>query len=165
VSLTRLILAGVFVSTFVAHALYVGACSASVTSGWADFGISAHADGPLGLAAYWRGQDYFIGFSYALAAAFVTWALSLSVLFRQGRIVTAGVAAGGITFLGALMASGCFLIGCSGSPMLVVYLSLFGAKALDLGKPLMAVMTLISVSCGYWCLSRRLARESTCKCM
>jgi hypothetical protein len=89
VSLTRLILAGVFVSTFVAHALYVGACSASVTSGWADFGISAHAVGPLGLAAYWRGQDYFIGFSYALAAAFVTWALSLSVLFRQGRIVTA----------------------------------------------------------------------------
>jgi hypothetical protein len=60
------------------------------------------------------------------------------------------------------MAGGCFLIGCCGSPMLAVYLSLFGAKALGLGKPLMALVTLISVSCGYWCLSRRLARGSTC---
>jgi hypothetical protein len=46
--------------------------------------------------------------------------------------------------------------------MLAVYLSLFGAKALGLGKPLMALVTLVSVSCGYWCLSRRLARGSTC---
>ena len=60
------------------------------------------------------------------------------------------------------MAGGCFLIGCCGSPMLAVYLSLFGAKALGLGKPFMALVTLVSVGCGYWCLSRRLARESTC---
>jgi hypothetical protein len=110
----------------------------------------------------WRGQDYFIGFSYALAATFATWALSRSILFRQGRTVTAGAAAGGVTLVGALMAGGCFLIGCCGSPMLAVYLSLFGAKAFGLGKPLMALVTLISVSCGYWCLSRRLARGSTC---
>jgi hypothetical protein len=44
--------------------------------------------------------------------------------------------------------------------MLAVYLSLLGAKALGLGKALMALVTLISVSCGYWCLSRRLARGS-----
>ena len=67
---TRLIPAVVFVAIFVAHALYVGACAASAPSGWTDFGISAHVGGPLGLGAYWRGQDYFIGFSYALAAAF-----------------------------------------------------------------------------------------------
>ena len=160
--LTRLIPAGVFVAIFVAHALYVGACAASAPSGWTDFGIGAHVVGPLGLGAYWRGQDYFIGFSYALAAAFAAWALSRRVLSRQGRIVTAGAAAGGVTLLGALMVGGCFLIGCCGSPMLAVYLSLFGAKALGLGKPLMALVTLISVSCGYWCLSRRLARGSTC---
>jgi len=160
VILTRLIPAVVFVAIFVAHALYVGACAASAPSGWMDFGISAHVAGPLGLGAYWRGQDYFIGFSYALAAAFATWALSRSILFRQGRTVTAGAAAGGVTLLGALMAGGCFLIGCCGSPMLAVYLSLFGAKALGLGKPLMALVTLVSVSCGYWCLSRRLSRGS-----
>ena len=36
------------------------------------------------------------------------------------------------------------------------------AKALGLGKPLMALVTLISVSCGYWCLSRHFARRNTC---
>ena len=66
--LTRLIPAVVFVAIFVAHAFYVGACATSAPSGWTDFGISAHVVGPLGLGAYWRGQDYFIGFSYALAA-------------------------------------------------------------------------------------------------
>jgi hypothetical protein len=152
----------VFVAIFVAHALYVGACSAPATSGWTDFGISTHVVGRLGPGAYLGGQHYFIGFSYALAAAFVAWALSRSVLFRQGRIATAGGAVGGITLLGALMGSSCFLIGCCGSPMLTVYLSLFGAKALGFGKPLMAVVTLISVSSGYWWLSRRLARESIC---
>jgi hypothetical protein len=162
VNVTRLIPAVVFIAIFVAHALYVGACAASVPSGWTDFGISAQVVGPLGMGAYWRGQDYFIGFSYALAAAFATWALSRSFLFRQGRTVTAGAAVGGVTLLGALMAGGCFLIGCCGSPMLAIYLSLFGAKALGLGKPLMALMTLISVGCGYWCLSRRPARASTC---
>ena len=66
-----------------------------------------------------------------------------------------GAAASGVTLLGMLMAGGCFLIGCCGSPMLGVYLGLFGAKALDLGKLLMALVTLVSVSFGYWCLSRR----------
>jgi hypothetical protein len=162
VILARLIPAVVFIAIFVAHALYVGACAASAPSGWTDFGISAHVAGPLGLGAYWRGQDYFIGFSYALAAAFATWSLSRSILFRQGRTITAGAAAGGVTLLGALMAGGCFLIGCCGSPMLAVYLSLFGAKALGLGKPFMALVTLVSVSCGYWFLSRRFTRGNDC---
>jgi hypothetical protein len=78
------------------------------------------------------------------------------------REIAAGAAAGGVTLVGALMAGGCFVIGCCGSPMLAVYVSLFGAKALGLGKPLMALVTLISISCSYWCLSRRLARGTTC---
>ena len=117
---TRLISAVVFLAIFVAHALYVGASAASAPSDWTDFGISADVVRPLGLGAYWRGQNYFIGLSYALAVAFAAWALSRSILFRQGRAVTAGAAAGGLTFLGALMAGGCFLIGCCGSPILAV---------------------------------------------
>ena len=152
----------VFLTVFAAHALYAGARATSAPSGWTDFGISANAAGPLGLRAYWRGQDYFVGFSYALAAAFATWALSRSIFFRRGRAGAAGAAAGGVTLVGALMAGGCFLIGCCGSPMLAIYLSLFGAKALGLGKPLMALVTFVSVSCGYWCLSRRPARGSAC---
>jgi hypothetical protein len=158
----KLFPAVVFVTIFVAHALYVGSRAVSPPSGWTDSGIVVDSAGPLGLGAYWRGQDYFIGFSYALGAAFASWALNCCILFDQERAVAAGVAAGGITLVGVLMAGGCFLIGCCGSPMLAVYLSLFGAKALGLGKPLTALLTLASVSCSYWCLSRRFARGGAC---
>jgi hypothetical protein len=161
-SVKRSLPAIVFLTVFSAHALYVGACATLAPAGWTDFGISATAGGPLGLGAYCRGQDYFVGFSYALAAAFATWALSRSIFFRQGRAIGVGAAAGGITLFGALMAGGCFMIGCCGSPMLAVYLSLFGAKILGLGKPITALVTLVSVSCGYWCLSRRLAGGGAC---
>jgi hypothetical protein len=154
----KLLPAVVFVAIFVAHALYVGYCALSVPSGWTDDDIVKNAAGYLGLGAYWGGQDYFIGFSYALGAAFATWALSRCIFLRQDMAVAAGAAAGGATLVGMLMAGGCFLIGCCGSPMLAVYLSLFGAKALGLGKSLTALITLASVSCGYWCLSRRFAR-------
>ena len=160
--LRRLLPVVVFLAIFVVHALYVGSCATSPPPGWTDFSITADAAGPLGLGAYWHGQDYFIGFSYALGAAFAAWALIRSIFLNQERTVAAGAAAGGITLVGILMAGGCFLIGCCGSPMLAVYLSLFGAKALGLGKPLTALFTLASVGCSYWCLSRRFARGGAC---
>jgi hypothetical protein len=43
------------------------------------------------------------------------------------------LAIGGFSLTGFLVATGCFLVGCCGSPMLVVYLNLFGA-ALSLVK-------------------------------
>jgi hypothetical protein len=159
---TRLVPTIVFVAIFAAHALYVGACAVAAPSGWSDFGMSANATGPFGLGAYWRGQDYFIGFSYALGASFAAWALTRCISFRQARVAAGGAAVGGITLVGVLMAGGCFLIGCCGSPMLAVYVSLFGSRALGVGKPLTALVTLISVSCGYWCLSRRLAHGGIC---
>jgi hypothetical protein len=150
----RLLPALVFVIVFVAHAVYSGFWAASIPAGWADVDVSSTAVGPLGLWTYWRGQDYFIGFSYALGAAFATWALGRCISSRGA----AGTAAGSVTLVGVLMASGCFLIGCCGSPMLAIYLSLFGTKVLGLAKPLTALITLVSVCCGYWCLSRRFAR-------
>ena len=158
----KLLPAVVFVTIFVAHALYVGYWALSVPLGWTDDGIVRNAAGYLGLGAYLRGHDYFIGFSYGLGAAFATWALSHCIFSGRERGVAAGTVAGGITFVGILMAGGCFLIGCCGSPMLAVYLALFGAQALGFGKPLTALITLISVSCGYWCLSRRFARGAVC---
>jgi hypothetical protein len=162
VIVSRLIPAGVFVAIFVAHALYLGFSAESAPSGWTDFNMSANAGGPLGLGNYWRGQDYFIGFSYALGAAFAAWAFSRCITFRRGRIVTGGAAVGGLTLVGVLMASGCFLIGCCGSPMLAVYVSLFGAKALGVGKPLTALVTLVSVGCAYCCLSRSPPERGAC---
>ena len=96
---TRLVPTIVFVAIFVAHALYVGACAASASSGWSDFGMSANATGPFGLGAYWRGQDYFIGFAYALGASFAAWALTRCISFRQARVAAGaagGAAVGGI---------------------------------------------------------------------
>lgn len=58
-------------------------------------------------------------------------------------------AAGSIILVGVLMATGCFLIGCCGSPMLGIYLGIFGAKTLGIGKPLMAAVTVLSVGWGY----------------
>src|ERR1700722_10088988 len=81
---------------------------------------------------------------------FTTWALSRSILCSRTRILTAGAAAAGVTFAGALMAGGCLLTGCCGSPMLAVYLCLFAVTASVVGKPLIALVTIFSVSRGYW---------------
>ena len=149
------IAACVFVLTL--HAFYIRHVSAAPTDsdGFADSGITDNA-GFLGLGPYWAAQDYFLGFSYALGAAFAVWAMVQFVHTRKAAM--AAGAAGSVTLVGLLMAGGCFLLGCCGSPMLGVYLALFGAKFLGAGKPLMAAVTLLSVGCGYWCLSRRFAR-------
>ena len=153
----KILPAFVFLAVFVAHALYAGFCAGATPAGWADLDVSSSAVGPLGLLAYWRGQDYYVGFSYALGAAFATWALSRCISSHAKR-GAAGLAAGSLTLVGILTASGCFLIGCCGSPMLAIYLSLFGTTVLGFAKPVTALITLASVSCGYWCLSRRFAR-------
>jgi hypothetical protein len=129
----RILPAFVFLSVFVAHALCSDFWARAAPAGWADLDMSSSAVGPLGLLAYWRGQNYFVGFSYALASAFVTWALSRCISSRA-KGGGAGAAARSITLAGVLMASGCFLIGCCGSPMLAVYLSIFGAKVLGLAN-------------------------------
>ncbi len=153
-----------FVGVYVAHALYLSRIVATPMEGWANSEIMGA--GFLGLGPYLQGQDYYTGFSYALGAAFAVWAVCRFLRFRQTAMATGAV--GSITFVGVLMAAGCFLIGCCGSPMLAVYLGIFGAKALGFGKPLMALVSVASVSVGYWYLSRRAKKEicldSSCAC-
>lgn len=143
----------VFIVVFALHVIYIRHIAAMPSAGWAD---SLTVDGFLGLGPYFRAQEYYVGFSYALGAAFTMWAVLQ--FMRSRRADTATGAVGGITLVGLLMAAGCFLLGCCGSPMLAVYAGIFGAKALGASKIIMALVTLLSVSCGYWCLSRRLAR-------
>ncbi len=154
----------VFVTVFAAHAFYLSRLAAAPAAGWADSGIMDA--GFLHLGPYLQGQDYFVGFSYALGAAFAAWALGRFLRSRQAAM--AAGAAGSVTFVGVLMAAGCFLIGCCGSPLLGVYLGIFGAKALGVGKPLMALVSAASVGVGYWYLTRRekkeLCRDSSCAC-
>jgi hypothetical protein len=143
----------VFIVVFVLHVIYIRRIAATPSTGWAD---SLPVDGFLGLGPYFRAQEYYVGFSYALGAAFAAWAALQFI--RSRRVDTATGAAGGVTLVGVLMTAGCFLLGCCGSPMLAVYAGIFGAKALGASKMIMALVTLLSVSCGYWCLSRRMAQ-------
>ena len=161
---TRWLVVSAFVAVYIAHAFYLCRLVATPMEGWANSEIMD--SGFLGLGPYFQEQDYYTGFSYALGAAFAVWAVGRFLRSRQAAM--AAGAAGSITFVGVLMAAGCFMIGCCGSPMLGVYLGIFGAKALGIGKPLMAVVSLISVGIGYWYLSRRARKEicpdSSCAC-
>lgn len=153
--MARLLPVAVFVGVMILHTLYI--LRAAPMDGWADAaGISD--GGPLGLRPYLEAQDYFVGLSYALGAAFATWAVVQFIGHRRAAMAVG--AAGSVTLVGVLMAGGCFLIGCCGSPMLGVYMGIFGAKALGAGKPLMALVTLISTGCGYFCLSRRFSKDA-----
>jgi hypothetical protein len=102
-------------------------------------------------------QDYFVSFSYALSASFAVWATARFIYVRR-RAAAIG-AFGGVSFVTILAAAGCFLIGCCGSPMLPIYISLFGAAA-GIGKLLMALLTLISIGAGYLYV----LRQPSCGC-
>jgi hypothetical protein len=55
---------------------------------------------------------------------------------------------------GFLAVAGCYLLGCCGSPMLAVYVSVFGAHFLPLTKPLVAVITVLSIVVAWWWMNR-----------
>jgi hypothetical protein len=160
----RLLPTLIFMVVILCHALYMRYLAAMPTDGWADVGVG---QGSLwGFDYYIQAQDYYMSFSYALGAAFAAWALIKFLDVRQAAM--AAGAAGSLTLVGVLMGAGCFMIGCCGSPMLGIYAGMFGAKALGVGKPLMAFVTVLSVGFGYCYLNKRLARigcsNSSCKC-
>lgn len=105
------------------------------------------------LNRYLESQGYWLGYSYALSLAFAAAALHR---YREERFCSAKTLAfGGVTFSGFLGLAGCFLVGCCGSPMLVVYLNLFGAGFLPLAKPLVALITTLSIIGAWGWMKRR----------
>ncbi len=113
------------------------------------------------LGHYLDEGSYFLGYSYALAISFATVAFRS---YREKRLRSAGsFAIGGLTFSGFLAFAGCYLLGCCGSPMLGVYLSLFGAGFLSFAKPLVAIITTLSIVGSWWWMNRpkRLAGVTT----
>ena len=114
-----------------------GTCCPGGASGWDD---------------YLRSGGYWTGYTYALAAAFAVVAFRD---FRERRLRSAGTAlVGGVTLSGFLAVAGCFLVGCCGSPMLGVYLSLFGAGFIPFAKPLVAGITTILIAFFYFRMKR-----------
>jgi hypothetical protein len=143
-----------FAAVFVGHVLYLRYLTNAPQQDWADnFNPSV---------SFWQSyiisQDYYVSFSYALSAGFAVWATTRFVYSR--RQAAAIGAFGGVSLVTFLAAAGCFLIGCCGSPMLSIYISVFGSKAAGTGKPLMALISLISIGAGYLYVLRR----SGCRC-
>lgn len=147
-----------FLGTAAIHAAYLMRQSVRVAGQWAQ--TSSGSSAPAAFGKYIQSQDYFMSFSYGLSIAFMVYAFSR---LREGeRSGTAGLI-GGATLTGLLYFGGCFLIGCCGSPMFVVYLNLFGAGFLGFAKPLVLALTIISISIGYFWMERRV-KSADCNC-
>ena len=146
----------VFVVVAVVHYVWVGLFPEQnpAQSQWA----TAPTGDPSWLARYLTTQSYWLGFSYALSLAFAATTFSR---YREERLCAArNCAIGGVTLSGVLAVAGCYLIGCCGSPMLAVYLSLFGAGFLPFTKPLVAALATASILGAWWWLHRR-GRQTT----
>ncbi|MBU2577608.1 hypothetical protein KKA69_02130 [Patescibacteria group bacterium] len=135
-----------FILFFLFHAIYSIWAATQSLKRW------VQTENVSGLSLYFEKQEFFLGFSYALAVAFTVYAI---LNFLQHRRSGAGGLAGGITLTGILFIGACILLGCCGSPMLVIYLSLFGSSFLGFTKPLVATITAVSVVIGYFWLRKK----------
>jgi len=142
----------VFVRVLVVHFLWTGFFPDvdPAQSRWLEVDAAASESW---LKRYIETQSYWLGYSYGLSLAFAAFA------FRRWReqrqCATRNVAIGGVTLTGFLAVAGCFLVGCCGSPMLVVYLNLFGASFLPFAKPLVAGITTLTTAGLAWWMNRR----------
>ncbi|PIV57237.1 hypothetical protein COY52_11040 [Candidatus Desantisbacteria bacterium CG_4_10_14_0_8_um_filter_48_22] len=109
---------------------------------------------------YIKNKDYFLGYSYGLAGAFTVF--SFLLLIKQRKKHAVGGVAGGTALLGIIYYISCFVLGCCGSPMLAVYVSLLGTKALGFAKPLIALITTITVSISLIYIVRRQSMAACC---
>lgn len=152
---TVLVSSLVFAAVFASHFGYHAWREADVAAKWMSIDGIERASA---WARYAERQDCFLGYSYALAGALTAFALMLTIRQRSREV---GGVLGGLTLMGGLYAAGCFLIGCCGSPMLAVYLSVFGASFLGVVKPIVAGITTLSVVLSGWYLVRR-SRRACC---
>lgn len=102
---------------------------------------------------YLESEGYWLGFSYAYPAAFA--ASAFGRYLERRRRADQAFAVGGITASWILAAAGCFLTGCCGSPILGVYLSLFGTSILPFAKPMLAGLTFLFVTLFWIWMVRR----------
>lgn len=143
--------ASVFALVFAAHCAVLGLFPEQnpAQTRWAPVATSTAS----AMQRYAETQQYWLGFSYALSLAFAAVALRR---YREERFCYArNLAIGGVTLSGFLAVAGCYLVGCCGSPMLAVYLTLLGPRFLPLAKPLIAAVTAISIGAAWWWMERR----------
>lgn len=143
----------VFVVVFSLHAVYSIAVTAHMSQQW----VQLENVNPF--QSYVSRQDYLLGVSYAIASAFTLYAV---LQFSRGRKGSLTGVIGGSALTGLLYFAGCFLLGCCGSPMLIVYLNLFGSSFLGFTKHLTLALTIISVVIGYFWMERKTKTSSSC---
>lgn len=144
----RLVIATlVFGAVLAAHYWWVAA--AGPHTQW----VSLDDSPPSATRVYLESGAIWLGLSYALALAFA--AVSLE-RYRQERFCTARtLSIGGVTLSGFLGVAGCYALGCCGSPMLAVYMSLFGTAFLPFTKPLVFLVTATSLAAAWWWAERK----------
>ena len=135
-----------FVAVFILHGAYSLWDAARISAQWVSLDKA-----PI-YAHYLEQQDYFMGLSYGLAAAFTGYAFMRFSTGQRGGLTGA---IGGVTLTGVLYFGGCFLLGCCGSPMLAVYLSLFGSSYAGFTKPIVLIVTAVSIGLSWLWMQRR----------
>ncbi len=141
-----------FISILLLHTVYSILRVSQISQQWAQI------EDVSMLSIYFKRQEFFLGISYALAGAFTTFAFIKFLESKKGMV---GLVSG-ITLTGILWFGGCFLLGCCGSPMLVVYLSLFGSSFLKFTKPLVLLITFFSTTIGFIWINKKKATKSCC---
>ena len=153
-SRNRLYIVVAFISVFTLHLFFLVNKNMRIYNNWAQMQDMNF------FSLYFQRQDYFIGLSYALAVAFTVYAIIRFIELNKKCLE--GVV-GGVTLTGIIYFFGCFLIGCCGSPMLVVYMGLLGPKFLGFTKPLVFLFTIVSVLIGlYWIKRKAMTANSCC---
>jgi len=131
---------------------------------------SSEATAPTAPTGYWRSGRGFLGLSYGTAFGFLAYVVAHAVAVRRRGAGGAGGAASGVAgplFGGATLAGGlwlaiCWLVGCCGSPLLPVYVSLFGARFLGFTGPIVFGVTAVSVAVGALWYNRACERGCAC---
>ncbi len=148
--MNRALIIVAFVATLGIHFFWVSS-ELEPKSIWAD-SIELSTQPQLsGRSLYFNDGEYFLGLSFALAAAFTVFAISRLKLDKKKGIL--GIL-GGTSLSAGLYTFGCFLVGCCGSPMLVVYAGLFGSSFLGFTKPLIFGITALSLALAYWRMTK-----------
>lgn len=118
---------------------------------------------------YIASKSYFLSYTYALSFAFAYFNYRN---YQEKKACSPGkiplISSIGITSI--LSVSGCFLIGCCGSPMLAVYLTWFGAGFVPIAKPLIAILSTLMIFGMYFISIRKNSRilsnnqDTNCNC-
>ena len=144
---------GVFLLVFSIHLVYSVWEASQINKQWVEVEDINY------YLLYFNQQYFMMGISYALACAFTIYAL---LVFNEKRKKN-GIAGifGASTLAGLIYGGGCFLIGCCGSPMLAIYIGLFGPSILGFTKLLVLILTILSVAAGWFWIERN-AKECSC---